>query len=353
MLRELIAISLFGLAEALAPAQQAPPAPPRSTVFFAQDDQAIEGYDEAPERSRRMVDALLLAVTGQSELGRAWQSLVKPADRVGIKVATAGGHYFSTHRGVVAAVIDGLGRAGIPRDRVVVWDRNSSDLRAAGFISNRDGYLVRAIDPPGGFDRDAQIAAPALGKLMWGDLLFQEKQRRTPGKAKEESDQLSSTSHLARLVSRDVTKVINIPVLSDERGCGIAGALYNMTVPNVDNWRRFTRTEGPIGASPADLYADERIGPKVVLHIMDGLIAQYAGGPGFNPNYAFPHQTLYASKDPVALDATALRKIEEWRKLAKLPSLAKAGEWLETASQMGLGNAAEIRITQQPVTVPR
>ncbi len=353
MFRRIIATALAGLALARAGAQEVAPPPPHSTVFFAQDDQAIEGFEENASRTRPMVDALVLAATGKSDLANAWRSLIGPTDRVGIKVATAGGRYFSSHRGVVEALVSGMEKAGIPRSRIVIWDRNSEDLRIAGFLPRRGGPDVRAIDPPAGFDRDAKIVAPVLGKLMWGDLLFVEKQRRPLGKAKDEDDDLSSTSHLARIVSRDVTKIINVAVLSDERGCGVAGALYNMTVPNVDNWRRFTHTDGPIGTSPAELYADERIGPKVVLHILDGLLAQYAGGPGFNPNYAFAHQTLYASKDPVALDATALRKIDEWRKMAKLPPLAKQGAWLESAEEMGLGNAAEAAITLQQVQVAR
>lgn len=353
MLRKLLVIALAGLAAASAGAQPVASMPARSTVFFAQDDHVIEQFEEKPDRSGPMVDALVRAVTGQPDLVKAWRSLVSPSDRVGIKVATAGGPYFSSHPGVVQAVIAGLEQAGVPRSRIVVWDRSSADLRAAGFVQKRGGWQVRGIDPPAGYDREATIAAPLLGKLMWGDLLFQEKQRRQPGKARDEAEQLSSTSHLARIVSRDVTKIINIPVLADERGCGVAGALFNVTVPNVDNWRRFTQTDGMISTSPAELYADERIGPKVVLHLMDALLAQYAGGPVFNPNYAFAHQTLYASRDPVALDATALRKINEWRQLAKLPSLARRGQWLETAAEMGLGHAAESAITLQQVPVTR
>lgn len=315
-----------------------------SKVFFAQDDLAIDRFTESPERSAAMVNSLVIAATGQVEIAKAWRTLVTPADRVGIKVATAGGRYFSSHHGIVSAIIAGLEAAGVPRERIVVWDRNSDDLRAAGFLPRTGRYEVRAIDPPKGFDREAQITAPMLGKLMWGDLLFAEKQRVPFGKQKSDSDQLSSISHLARIVSREVTKIINVPVLSDERGCGIAGAIYNATIPNVDNWRRFTQTEGVITASPTEIYADERVGPKCVLHIMDGLLAQYAGGPAFSPNYSFPHRTIYASKDPVALDATVLRKLDGWRVQAKLPPLAKRGVWLEDAAAMGLGNAAESRI---------
>jgi uncharacterized protein (DUF362 family) len=332
-------------------AQQAADA--TSTVYFAQDDQVMNRLIENPDRSRAMVNSLVIAVTGQTDLAAAWKTLVKPGDRVGIKVATAGGRYFSSHHGIVSAIAAGLESAGVPRERIIVWDRNTDDLRLAGFLPRSERFDVRAIDPPRGFDRDAQITAPMLGKLMWGDLLFAEKQRVPFGKQKNESDQLSSTSHLARLVSRELTKVINVPVLSDERGSAVAGAIYNMTIPNVDNWRRFTQTEGTITSSPAELYADERIGPKCVLHIMDGLLAQFAGGPSFNPNYSFPHQTIYASKDPVALDSVALRRIEAWRVTAKLPPLTKRGTWIADAEEMGLGNAAESRVVLRQVEPTR
>jgi uncharacterized protein (DUF362 family) len=326
-------------------AGETPAAQASATVYFAQDDQALDRLEENPARSRAMVDALVLAVTGQNDLAAAWRSLVTPKDRVGIKVATTGGRSFSTHRGVVAAVVAGLEAAGVPNERILVWDRNAGDLRAAGYLPRPERYDVRAIDPPGGLDREAGITTPMLGKLIWGDLLFAEMQRVPFGKARSENDQLSPVSHLARIVSREITKIINVPVLSDERGCGVAGAIYNATIPNVDNWRRFTQT--------AELYADERIGPKCVLHIMDALLAQYAGGPAFNPNYAFAHQTIYASKDPVALDAVALRKIDSWRAQAKLPSVAKRGAWLNDAAEMGLGHASEGSIALRQVPLSR
>jgi uncharacterized protein (DUF362 family) len=192
------------------------------------------------------------------------------------------------------------------------------------------------------------FTAPVLGKLIWGDALFEEKQSKF-GKRTNESDQLSSNSYIANVLSRQITKIINVPVLSDHSGCGVGGAIYNMTIPNIDNWRRFTQSEGEAASGIADLYADEHIGPKVVLNIMDALLAQYAGGPHFNPNYAFAHHTIYASKDPVALDANALRLIEGWRKEAKLPPIGKRAEWLESAEQMGLGHYAESRITLRAV----
>jgi hypothetical protein len=82
---------------------------------------------------------------------------------------------------------------------------------------------------------------------------------------------------------------------------------------------------------------------------MDALRPQYASGPRFDPKYAFDWSTIYASKDPVALDAHALRLLEGWRKDAKLPPIGKRAAWLEDASQAGLGNYAESKITLRPV----
>ena len=73
-------------------------------------------------------------------------------------------------------------------------------------------------------------------------------------------------------------------------------------------------------------------------------MAQYAGGPQPQPNYALPHATLYASKDPVALDAIALKKLEEWRKRESLRPVAPVTAYIDFASQLGLGNSATNRI---------
>ena len=340
--------ALFFFPPLRAAEQQAPvPLPAMSVIYSAEDALALDQLEENPAVTRRMVDALILGVTQQADIGRAWRSLVTPADRVGIKVCAAGGRYFASHHGIVEAIVAGLEEAGLPPARIIVWDREAADLRAAGFIAQRGGYQVRSIAPVTGYDRAAPISAPTLGKLIWGDLLFQDPRMRG-GKRVAEADQLSSVSHVASVVSREITKIINVPVLSDESGCGVAGALYNMTVPNVDNWRRFTQLEGGTDAIP-DVYADEHLGPKVVLTIMDALRPQYASGPQFNPNYAFSWHTIYAGKDPVALDAHAFRLIEGWRKEAKLPPIGKRAAWLESAAQAGLGNFAEGKIIVRSV----
>lgn len=325
-----------------------PLSPPQSaTVYAVSDASALDHFDENPAITRRMTDRLILAVTQQREVAQAWKTLVNPAtDRIGIKLSTVGGRFLSSHHGVVDAIIDGLQRAGVPRNRITIWDRNGADLRAAGFPDELNGISIQAINPPRGFDPEAKLLAPVLGKLIWGDLLFRGKSSSL--KHVEDPDEgLSSESHLPSIMSRGVSKIINIAVFSDEPGCGVAGALYNVTVANLDNNRRFSQPQG--ASAIPDLYSDTRIGPKVVLNILDGLVAQYAAGPAFNANYAFAHGTLYASKDPVALDATALRLMEKWRVQAKLPPIGRRAAWLKDAEELGVGISSEEKIEIKPV----
>ena len=333
----LILAATLGLARTFAqepqlnPPVAEPPPPPvaqptgRSLVAIAQDPRAMDGFDENPAITRRMLDSVVRGATGCSDTRVAWRELAGTDTRVGIKVTAAGGPYFSTRRGVVAAAIAGLREAGVRE--IIVWDKSSAALRESGFTAQRLGCEVRGIDPPHGWDREASFQTPVLGKLIWGDLLFSEKVSPR-GLTQADESLLSSRSHLATILSRDVPRFINIAALSDDQGCGVAGALHSAVVGNLDNWRRFTNS-GEGGASAiAECYADVRLGGKCVLHILDALAFTYAGGPGPNPQNSTIHNTLYASRDPVALDALGLQLLEKWRERAGFGPIGTKAAWL-------------------------
>ena len=333
---------LTGAVSSAAPPAPAPSPPPRSVVWCAEDNSAITNFNANPPVVRRMVDEVVMATTNTSDVASAWRSLVKPGDRVGIKISAAGGKYFSTHKSVVEAIVEGLESAGIPRKDVIVWDRTG--LEKAGFSSESDGYQVRSIPPIHGYDPKALISSDMAGKLIWGDVDFF---KHDPNDLLStfDADQISPDSHLCKILSHEVTKIINVPVFSSSETAGVAGALYNVTVPNVDNWRRYSDNDSFI----PDIYSDPRIGAKVVINIMDGLIAQYAGGPDFEPNFSVRRAAIYASKDPVAMDIVALAQIEHWRTEAKLPRVAPYAAYLMTAASMGIGAApakVELRTLQ-------
>ena len=318
------------------PAPTQPPPPEKSIVYIVHDENAIENYKTNPRAVKTMVDRLVLAATGQPDIGKAWGSLVAPNDKVGIKISAAGGELFTTHHDVVTAIVDGLVAAGHPRSSVVVWDRSIEGTKGAGYKKS-DGFELKSITPRTGYDPKSELSAPLLGKLVWGDLDYiADKGKSVP---LSDTENTSNVSHFANIVANDVTKVINVPVMSNSTTNGIAGCLYNMTIPNIDNWRRFAMG-APFGAeSIAMIYSNPVISQKVVLNIMDGLTAQYGGGPTSQPNFAIHHDTIYASKDPVALDTIALKRLDEWRAKGNFPPIGRLASYVQTATALGLGNS--------------
>jgi uncharacterized protein (DUF362 family) len=331
---------LFLCATGQVPAQAPQRTPVPSVVHAARDPAAIKDYKTNPSIVHQMVDRLVLAVTGQSSVAKAWASLVSPQDRIGIKICAAGGELFTTHHDVVNAIVDGLAAAGHPRNSIIVWDRSLGGIKEAGYRPAVDGYQLKAITPGDGYDARAIFSSPLAGKLVWGDLDY----RPERGTLAPPSEEISNVSHFSNIVANEVTKIVNVPVMSVSETNGIAGCIYNMTIPNIDNWRRFAQGSRFGAESLAEIYADSRIAKKVVLNLMDGLIAQYAGGPQPQPNYAVHHATLYASQDPVALDAIALKRLEQWRAQASLPAIGPVAAYVSFASQLGLGNSAADRI---------
>lgn len=324
----------------------APATPPaRSAVFFATENASL-GPLQRPNAAvvQRMVDRLVTSATGKQTPAAAWASLVGKNDIVGIKVSAAAGATSGTHPEVVDAVVRGLQSAGVPASRIIVWDRNLEDLLAAGFRRNNADYQLRWVDPRDGYDKKTQVSAPVLGKLIWGDSSFGEKADKKGGNFLSNGDQLSSQSRYSKILSTQVTKIINIPSLTDSFLTGINGALSNIVLANVDNWRRFTKP--PMFGDPylAEIYNDPIIRDKIVFTILDALVLQYAGGPMPNPQFVADYYTLFAGFDPIAIDATAARLLDEYRKPSKLPSLIPLTLWLPTANALGIGNSAEDQI---------
>jgi uncharacterized protein (DUF362 family) len=340
LIRNLALVLCCAISSGLAQAQQ--PAPTPSIVYAVHNSDAIKDYEPNPRVIREMVNRLVLAVTGQPDVGKAWASLVSPSDRVGIKICAAGGELFTTHHAIVNAIVDGLVAAGHPRSGIIVWDRSLGGIKEAGYVPANDGYQVKAIVPHEGYDAKAVTSAPLVGKLVWGDLDYVGDLGKMSLFA--DADATSNVSHFSKIISNDVDKVINVPVMSVSETNGIAGCIYNMTIPNIDNWRRFAQGSRFGAESLAEIYANPLIAKKVVFNLMDGLIAQYAGGPQPQPNYAVHHATLYASKDPVALDAIALKRLEEWRKRGNLRPVSPMATYIDFAGQLGLGNSASNRI---------
>lgn len=286
-------------------------------VWRAHDPFAVQGFNENPELIRAMVEGLVCGISGKKDPAAGWRTFFSKDDKVLILVAGGGPKMTAAHPAIVDAVVAGVVSAGVPRKNII---------QTTGASRKTD------------FSKENPFISPVPGRVIFGDLEF-----------KGEKEQTSQASHWSKVFAPDVTKIVNVAVFRTVSGVGIGGALYNATIPHIDNWRRFVGA--PVFGDPyiPQLYSDPRLSGKVVLHFMDGLMAQFAGGPERQPNYAWDHATLYASRDPVALDTVALREIEAWRKLAKLPELGREAAHVAIAGVMGLGCAEMTEIQVRDV----
>ncbi|MGI9086156.1 MAG: DUF362 domain-containing protein [Chthoniobacterales bacterium] len=346
MLIRFFALLFFG-SNVAAFAQQVQPTATPSVVYSIRNPEAISQYQVNAPVVRAMVDRLVMAVTNRLTVASAWASLVAPTDKIGIKISAAGGQLFTTHRAIVEAVVDGLVAAGHARSSIIVWDRQLAGIKDAGYRPGAEGFQLLAIEPREGYDAKATFTAPVLGKLIWGDLDYIPRHGESP--LGSENANTSNVSHFAKILAHQVTKIINLPVMSDSGATGLAGCIHNVTLPNIDNWRRFTQFGNTSAYAMAELYADPMIRPKVVLNLMDGLLVSYADGPESHPNFAVHQGRLLASKDPVAIDALALQTIEPLRAQAKLPPIGELAAHVSLAGQMGIGNAEPARITVKEI----
>jgi hypothetical protein len=123
-------------------------------------------------------------------------------------------------------------------------------------------------------------------------------------------------SNMMRLVTKRLTKIINIPNMKDHGATGATGCLKNVAYGSFSNVARthqrgVTHTYSVVGT----LATIEPLRSRTVLQIMDGLRGVWHGGPfARTTKYVFyPKQILFGT-DPVAIDRLLLDIIDDKRK---------------------------------------
>src|SRR5688500_11957613 len=115
----------------------------RARVLIAYHPEATEAFKPKPSVISNMVAKAVIQLTGTSNIVAAWRSLVSTQDSVGIKVYSAPGANSGTRPEVTAAVVEGLLAAGVPPQRIIVWDKHRGDLRRAGYFELAERHGVR------------------------------------------------------------------------------------------------------------------------------------------------------------------------------------------------------------------
>lgn len=298
-------------------------------VVSVENAGAITDFQANDAVVQRMVDCGLTNLTGQTTVAAAWRSLVSPQEVIGIKVFSEPGMLTGTRPAVVAAVIRGLLAAGVPPRNILIWDKREADLRTAGFFRlaaqlgvHAAGSMESGWDPENFYQPDTAI----IGNLIWSDLEF--------GKTNAGAGR---RSFFAKLVSRQMTKIISIAPLLNQEDAGVCGHLYGLALGSVDNTRRFESDSFRLANAVPEIYARPLLGDRVVLNITDALIGQYEGGARSLLHYSCVLNQLWFSRDPVALDMLAVKELDRERRTFDAPQFRPNLELYSNAHLLQLG----------------
>jgi hypothetical protein len=280
----------------------------------------------------------LFTLTRTANVSDAWRSLVRTSDTVGIKVFSQPGPLSGTRPAVVAAIVHGLLAAGLPPDKIIIWDKHADDLRAAGFfkLGRRLGVRVAGAVEAGYEQTNFYLPdSPVVGSLVWGDSEFGKK-----------GDGIGKKSYVSKLVSREMTKIISVAPLLNENDAGLCGHFFSLCLGSVDNTRRFEGDADRLAVALPEIYALPSVGDRVVLNVTDALLGQYQGGPASYLQFASVLDQIWLGRDPVALDTLALKELARQRKIFSVPP-PKLNYQIYTNAvllQLGLNDPSRIEI---------
>jgi hypothetical protein len=296
-------------------------------VVIVEDSKAIDAFRPRTDRIRAMMISGITNLTRMGNVRDAWRSLVSTQDIVGIKVYSTPGPNSGTRPAVVAAVVDGLLSIGIPAKHIIVWDRQLGDLRVAGFSDLAKKYGVRlAGSVQEGYDEKVSYDAALLGTPVWGDLEFG---RTGTG--------IGRKSFVSKLLTRGVTKIINVTPLLNHNLASVSGNLYGLALGSVDNVGRFESEPERLATAVPEIYAMTNLSDRVVLNITDALICQYEGGERGLLHYSTTLNQLRFSRDPVALDVLSIDELNRQRKAADAPTIKDNLDLYHNAALLELG----------------
>ena len=312
----------------------------RSRVVMAEEADATVAFSPQSDKIPPILQRGLTRLTGKPTLSEAWRSLVSTQDTVGIKVFSAPGPTSGTRPAVVEAVVKSLLAAGQPPKQIVVWDKHLSDLRQAGFFELAERYGVRVAGAAeAGYDEKTFYETALLGQLVWGDLEFGQK-----------GDGIGRKSYVSKLVTQQMTKIINVTPLLNHNFAGVSGNLWGLALGSVDNTIRFENDPDRLASGVPEIVALPALGDRVVLNIVDALICQYQGEEKTLLHYSAALNQLWFSTDPVALDVLSIQELDRQRKAASARAVKTNLELYQNASllEIGVSDPHHIDVTRVP-----
>jgi uncharacterized protein (DUF362 family) len=297
----------------------------KSRVVVARDPDLHSPEGKLNEgRVLTLLDRAITSYTGLAKPEAAWKRVVAmaggPDKVIGLKTNGLGGRGISTHSALVFAIAHKLQAAGIKPGNIVIWDRNARDLEACGFTISTDPARLRCYGSDvAGFDDDHSA---------WG----------------------TAKVRLSRILTRECSMVIGVPILKDHLMSGVTFAMKNMygVVERPQDLHA-----GGCNPAVADLNCIPAVREKVRFTIGDAMTSVYDGGPVFHPERLWYPNALIIGEDRVAIDQIAWQIIERKRADAGLKTLEAAGRpprYIATAADaahaLGTNDPAKIHLLE-------
>jgi hypothetical protein len=250
---------------------------------------------------------------------------------------------------VVLEVVRGLKSAGVKSENIIVFERYADEFRNAGYedlmgcremggarwfasSAQYDNAQVDIEGYPGGArnhvgGRDPHVVGYDPDVFVSMGFAIDDNRK----------DDRRFRTHLSVIVTQMVNKIVTIPCLKDHRSAGVTLALKNLSHGMNNNVARShlagleTLSGTAYGPNQCNTFIPTAVAQlptrqKAVLHILDGLVGVYEGGPGcWNRTWAtWRHQGLFFATDPVAMDMVGWdvidhkRALEGWQPVANM-----------------------------------
>ena len=297
------------------------PGPYPGRVVEVHDPAAVANGVPDLDAVRAMVSRGIAGLTGIEEPVEAWHSMFERGDVVGIKVNPVGQPHAISNHATVHAIVEGLESAGVRRGDIFVFDRYKDQFIEAGYLEHlpdgcRWDWAAESYD-------EAQLDIARYDPDVFATLDIV---HARPG-IHDPKDDRTRRSHVAKVVSRTINKLICIPVLKDHGSGGVTLALKNMSHGLVNN---VSRSHGTHDTNTCNLFIPAIVSlpvirQRAVLQVLDGLNAVYHRGPGARKEYVWSHGSLFFATDPVAMDRICWEIVDAKRVAEGMPLVAEAG----------------------------
>jgi len=364
----------------------------KSRVVAVGADDMLADLDYNPAAVHRAFESGLKELTGERTLESAWSSFVSPDDVVGIKINCIGAPRISSSIASINETVAGLKSAGVRENNIVIWDRMDRDFRRTGLAINRGTTGVRvqgcSVDWEGvvpwvqGYDPKVFVSfddgtlekfrglvergftaegshREIFNSVSWLWTLVQQGDERAKTYEKElrrlymdyeDRDGIKriaeevahafdgvaieneDRSCFADLVTKDITKLVNIAVLKHNEDSGVTWAAKNIALGVTTNKVRF-HIDYCEKAIP-EILAAACLKDKMVLHIGEAAKISTVSVAGAQ---IAKDDRIFFSRDPVAMDRIGLDILEAKRAEQGLESVRAISTHVAACARRGLG----------------